>query len=372
MRAPPLKLFMTTDAVGGIFAYALDLARALVPYGVQTELAVLGPAMNARQAQAVRAVPGLRLQQLDLPLDWLASDPSEIEQSAAALARLAVKAEADVVHLNAPAHAAALYRVPVIGVHHSCLATWWRAVKAGPMPADFAWRTRALAEGLSRCNAVVCPSHAFAEAANAVYDVRPHVIHNGRALPASAEPGASPGAFAFTAGRLWDEGKNLATLDVAAGLMGLPFIAAGPLDGPHGGRITLRNAHAAGALDEAAIRGFLAPAPIFVSAALYEPFGLAVLEAAQAGCPLVLSDIPTFRELWHDAALFIAPRDAAGFATAVDLVAADPALRRRLGRAAQERAESFGLVPQAEAMAALYKALVAGPARALNPGEAVA
>ena len=40
--------------------------------------------------------------------------------------------------------------------------------------------------------------------------------------------------------------------------------------------------------------------------ALYEPFGLAVLEAAQAGCALVLSDIPTFRELWDGAALFVA------------------------------------------------------------------
>jgi hypothetical protein len=38
-----------------------------------------------------------------------------------------------------------------------------------------------------------------------------------------------------------------------------------------------------------------------------EPFGLAVLEAAQAGCPLVLSDLPGFRELWDGAALFRRP-----------------------------------------------------------------
>ncbi len=50
--------------------------------------------------------------------------------------------------------------------------------------------------------------------------------------------------------------------------------------------------------------------PIFVSTSLYEPFGLAVLEAAQAGCPLVLSDIATFRELWDGAAIFFPPGDA--------------------------------------------------------------
>ena len=54
--------------------------------------------------------------------------------------------------------------------------------------------------------------------------------------------------------------------------------------------------------------------------ARYEPFGLAVLEAAQAGMRLVLSDIPSFRELWDGAATFVASRRA-------DLL---PALRHAL------------------------------------------
>ena len=55
--------------------------------------------------------------------------------------------------------------------------------------------------------------------------------------------------------------------------------------------------------------------PIFVSVSRYEPFGLAVLEAAHAGCALVLSDIPTFRELWQGAASFVI---AAGSAAATE------------------------------------------------------
>lgn len=372
MRAPPLKLFMTADAVGGVFAYALDLARGLAPHAITTELAVLGPAMDQRQMAAARAVPGLSLRRLDLPLDWLAPAPADMAAAAAVLARAAAAAGADVVQLNAPALAAADYPAPVVGVLHSCLATWWRAVKGGPMPADFAWRSHALHEGLRGCDALVCPSLALADAAEAVYGLRAEVVHNGRAAPAPAVQDAAPAAFAFTAGRLWDEGKNLATLDAAAGRMRLPVLAAGDLEGPHGGRIVLHHVRATGRLADDAVRAHLAAAPIFVSAALYEPFGLAVLEAAQAGCPLVLSDIPTFRELWSEAALFVAPRDASGFAAALERLASDPALRRRLGHAARERSRSFGLAPQAAAMAALYRGLVAARARTAQAREAVA
>ena len=44
MRPPPTRLLMTADAVGGVWTYALDLAAGLAPFGVETTLAVLGPA----------------------------------------------------------------------------------------------------------------------------------------------------------------------------------------------------------------------------------------------------------------------------------------------------------------------------------------
>ena len=40
--------------------------------------------------------------------------------------------------------------------------------------------------------------------------------------------------FAFTAGRLWDKGKNVPTLDRAAELLAIPFYAAGAEQGPSG------------------------------------------------------------------------------------------------------------------------------------------
>jgi glycosyltransferase involved in cell wall biosynthesis len=79
-----------------------------------------------------------------------------------------------------------------------------------------------------------------------------------------------------------------------------------------------------------------------------------VAEAARAARPLVLSDIPTFRELWGDAALYVPPGDADALAVAVNCLAADPDLRRTLGRMAQSRARRFTVAAQARAMAGLY------------------
>lgn len=87
----------------------------------------------------------------------------------------------------------------------------------------------------------------------------------------------------------------------------------------------------------------------------FEPFGLAVLEAAQAGCPLVLSDIPTFRELWDGAATFVAPGDVGGFADAVAGLLADPARHAALGQAARQHATRYTPAATAARMAEIYR-----------------
>src|SRR5690606_7562193 len=98
--------------------------------------------------------------------------------------------------------------------------------------------------------------------------------------------------------------------------------------------------------------------PVFVSAATFEPFGLAVLEAAAAGCALVLSDIPTFRELWDGAAQFADPRDPAAFAAAIEALIEDPERRTALGEAAAARAARFTPAATATAMAGIYGELL--------------
>jgi glycosyltransferase involved in cell wall biosynthesis len=255
--------------------------------------------------------------------------------------------------------------VPVLAVCHSCVASWWATVKAGPLPADFVWRAEIVRAGLYAAHRTVAPSRAFAEAVRSTYRLpaAPTAIHNGREHPAIPESDVvilgEP--FVFAAGRLWDEGKNIAVLDRAAERLPLRVVAAGPTDGPNGTRATTEHLETIGNISGDAVRRWLARRPIFVSMSLYEPFGLAVLEAAQAGCPLVLSDIPTFRELWEGAAEFVAPYDDGALAAVVERVASDAAFRMQLGAAAQERARRYTVAAMSEKMLALYRELIFGP-----------
>ena len=340
---------MTADAVGGVWQYATELARGLAPHGWSVDLALLGP--GPAPATDVAVI------ETGLPLDWLADDPADVAASARALAHLAHGYDA--VQLNQPALAVADYPCPVVAVAHSCVATWWAAVEQGPLPPVLAWQAALTARGLAKADAAVAPSHAFAAATQRAHALRqpPAVVHNGRR--GTIGKGLSPSVF--TAGRLWDRGKDVATLDRAAARIAWPFEAAGPLAGPHGESVTVTHLRPLGRLDEAGIAARLAERPIFASAARYEPFGLAVLEAALAGCALVLSDIATFRELWDGAATFVAPGDDAGFATAIEAFAADPALRAARGRLAATRAAAFAPDRMAAGMAAILNRLA--PAR---------
>ena len=69
--------------------------------------------------------------------------------------------------------------------------------------------------------------------------------------------------------------------------------------------------HCSGRLTPPQMARVVSRAPsIYALPARYEPFGLSVLEAALSGCALVLGDIPSLREIWDGAALFVDPDDA--------------------------------------------------------------
>ena len=90
-----------------------------------------------------------------------------------------------------------------------------------------------------------------------------------------------------------------------------------------------------------------------------------MLEAAARGAALVLSDIPTFRELWNEAALFVRADDAEGFAAAINRLADDATLRHRLGELARARADSFTPDRQVDQVRQVYAAALAAHAPAM-------
>lgn len=351
------RILITTDAVGGVWTYSIELAAALRVLDVESVLAAMGPSPSREHLASAGRTPVI---DTGLPLDWLASTADDVRQAAGSIAQLADDVGAEIVQLHSAALACDVdHKRPVIAVQHSCVATWWNSVREGSLPPELAWRRDLSACGLLKANAVVAPSAAFAALTARTYSLSREVltVHNGRTT--LAFPKRERADFVLTAGRLWDEAKNVRTLNSAAEIIPVPVQALGPLSGPDGSSVAFTHLVTPGPVSEATIAERLAAQPIFVSAALYEPFGLSVLEAAQAGCPLVLSDIPTFRELWGDAAMFVAPTDAQRLADAVASLLNNPELRDAYGRAAKQRAALYTPEATAHAMLQIYEGLAA-------------
>ena len=359
----PRRILITLDAVGGVWRYSLDLAAQLVEQGWEVILAGFGPSPDEVQASEARAIGPLVW--LKGPLDWMAGHPDDLRLVGQELDRLADDFDVDLLHLNLPSQAAFVSTDrPILTVSHSCVPTWFRAVRRSEPPQDWAWHEAVNRQGFERADLVVAPSASHAEALVETYGpLRSlRVVHNASAARVNLE---AKMPYVFAAGRWWDEGKNGGVLDSAAARSQWPVLMAGSWDGPSGQTIPCHHAQALGPLPHEETLGRAAQAAIFVSPSLYEPFGLSVLEAARAGAALVLSDIPIYRELWDGVALFADPREPGELAAAINCLAKSAPQRRDLGRKARERSLPFSVEKQASEIALLYRDLI--PARLEGP-----
>lgn len=356
-----MRVLLTTDTIGGVWQYSIDLASALSAQGVEIVLVQMGPPPSDMQRAEASAIAGTIFVETDLPLDWLSDGPAPVLAAGAEISRLSRSYAVDVVQLNMPTLAAAAPPgVPVLAVTHGCVSTWWHHARPGtPLDRGFRWHRALTKEGLHAADRVVAPSAGYARFVGRHYGLRqtPTVVHNGRSPLVTPKQQPAQDCV-LTVGRLWDSVKGAELLDDVAGALTVPFHAAGAARGPHGETVRLTSMHLLGQLDSDALARRLAARPIFVSAACFEPFGLAVLEAAAAGCALVLADIPVFRELWDGAALFVPPREADAYRAAIEHLIGDLPLRGQLGDAAAERALRYTPARMADAMLILYRQLL--------------
>jgi glycosyltransferase involved in cell wall biosynthesis len=82
-------------------------------------------------------------------------------------------------------------------------------------------------------------------------------------------------------------------------------------------------------------------ASVFVLPSLYEGFGLPPLEAMACGCPAIVSDIASIREVCGDAAYYVDPYDADHMAQGIYEVLSDETLRQYLKQKGAERSKLF-------------------------------
>jgi glycosyltransferase involved in cell wall biosynthesis len=369
LTVPPRRILMTLDAVGGLWRYGVDLCRALHPHGLRFVLVGLGPRPSEAQRREAEELPNAELVWLDAPLDWLATSESDLDALPGQLTDLVQRFEIDILHLNLPSQAAGLdIGRPVVVVSHSCVVTWWAAVRGTDLPAEWRWQQARNRAGFDAADAVLAPSESHARQLRSCYGPieRLSVIPNASVAalrPAAKEP------FVFAAGRWWDDGKNGRVLDEAARSTRWPVLMAGSCRSAAGQSFAIQHARALGELAGGEVKDLMARAGIVVSPSLYEPFGLAALEGAQAEAALVLADIPTYRGFWDGVALFADPRHPEAFSDAIDTLSGDPDLRADFGRRAKIRAGRFSPEAQAEAVLSAYRTAATRPSRQLAAAE---
>jgi len=356
---------MTTDSVGGVWSYAVELARALGPLNIDVTLACLGPLPRAHQYAAVNALDNVELVTADYRLEWMPDCEDDLDRAGDWLLELEARIQPDIIHLNGYAHGALPFAAPTLIVGHSCVLSWWRAVKGGDAPPSWDGYRRRVRAGLNGADAVVAPTAWMLSQLLGSYDARFSglVINNGRRR-ADYRPG-QPAKYVLAAGRSWDQAKNLETLDDAAASLPWPVRVAGPTIDPSGQPVAARNVELIGALASHVLGWRMAQASIFVHPARYEPFGLAPLEAGLSGCALVLGDISSLREIWGDAAVFVAPDDSEALAAALRELIDDPKRRATMASRAELRAKRYGVARMVAAYHDLYLEL-ASDARTLS------
>jgi len=351
-----LRVLITADTVGGVWQYAMELSRALIARGVRVTLATMGGLPDREQRREALSIPALDLRVSRYKLCWMEDPWDDVHAAGEWLLSLAHEVQPDIVHLNDLGHGALPWPAPVLTVGHSCVLSWWRAVHGEPAPEPRWTRyRRRVAAGLYASQMVVAPTPAMLSSLQEFYGPlrATRVIANGRS--ASMMTRSVKRNLIFSAGRVWDEGKNLRALAEVAARVSWPVCIAGSARAPHRDpeqeRTGFLNVHRLGKLGPDAMRRWFGKASIYALPARYEPFGLSVLEAAEAGCALVLGDIESLRETWDGAALFVPPDDRDALADALQRLITDDALRSRSMARAHRRATH--LTPQAMADAYL-------------------
>lgn len=342
MEGKGMKILMTTDTVGGVWVYSLELCKALKAYDVQIHLVAMGSWPSPAQQQEVFEMDNVLLYKSDFKLEWMQDPWEDVEQSRKWINSIYHTIQPDIVHLNNYAQVEEDWTCPVITVFHSCVQTWWQAVKGTSAPETWNQYTTAVKDSLQASDVVVTPTYAILEKAKNThsFDSPAQVIHNGHDLDFPEEREKED--FIFCIGRLWDEAKNLELLSGVAKKLSWPVYVGGDNINPNTGReCRVDNVTFLGKLSPEEVRDWMQRASIFASPTKYEPFGLAILEAAEAGCALALSNLDTLEELWTDAAAFFDPRDEQDALLTLSRLIADEDQRKDLAGKAKERSSKY-------------------------------
>jgi len=331
-----------------------------------------GIATAARQQRAALADTDVDV----LATPWRGGDP--LRGAASWAAGRGAMREFDVAHLHlfGPGSVAVLRQarradVPVIAHAHTLAENTtgsWRGADLieGPLRDYLRWF-------YAQADLVLCPT-GYAESLVRDYPVgTPTAVLTGgvdreslagfeQYREAYRERFDLDGMVVFSVGNVFER-KGLTTFCRLAQATDYDFAWFGPYDtGPIASRSVRRwtgdppeNVTFTGWVEEK--RGMFAAGDVFCFPAKEETQGLVALEAMACGKPVVLRDIPVFREQFEDGHDCLLCADEAEFEAALERLADDPALRDRLGENARETAAEHDVHRMGERLADIYRDL---------------
>ena len=322
-----MHVLVTTDTLSGVWSYTQELVTGLASRGVRVTLVSLGDIPLPQQTAWMDDLAGLEYRPTAFRLDWMQEGEHDLKDSEAYLTALVKEIKPDLLHFNQVCYGNLPVHTPRVVVAHGDLISWWKAVY-GHEPKEsrwLRWYREAMTRGLAQASAVVAPSVWMLDTIRGCYTwpKRDAVIYNGR-NPIFFNPYISKDDSVLAVGRLLDAGKQVNLLTqhshpLPVCIVGADAVADAPLPIRADVRVATDEVSVAlrGPQTEAQLRMLYSRAAIYAATSRYEPFGMAALEAALSRCAIVANDIPSYREIWGDAAIYFEANDAASLADVI-------------------------------------------------------
>lgn len=358
------RVLIGTEAIGNPWLLSLELCRALEEEGVEVVLMTMGRKLSEEQRRAVRKFASVTLEEHPFRVEWMNEPWDDVAQAGEILLSVERRDTPDVVHLHGIALAALPFRAPVVISADTELLAWWEATKPGPFPESFERYRERARRGLRAAAAVVSTTHAGLADLSRLLGP----CSNPKVIPVGADsrlftPDTKEN-FIFSASRAWDGARNLELLRRASEQLRWPLYVARDDTRPPGPPAKLERAdeggrlNLLGSLSRAGLAERLGRAAVYALPGSVDPSGLSVLEAALSGCALVLGETAALREVWADAALFVAQGDHDDLVATLNRLADNLELTHCLGARARERSTSFDGDTYGRSYLTLYDALV--------------
>lgn len=349
-----MKVLISTDNIGGVWTYTLNLAEGLRNRGVDVFIAVTGNVLTPEQQYMIKS---FSYEVIPTRQEWMSNPWEDIDKTIIRLNVLSRLVHPDVIHLNSFSYNSQEWKKPVIVVAHSCVLSWWNEVLNESPPSEWNRYIDKVSFGINNADIVVAPSYTMLNYVKKFYaPAVATVIYNG--LNPEDYQTSEKENFVFSMGRLWDKAKNIRLIiDAAENIDSEIYIAGDRADEMN--TAIPSNIHFTGYLNPPQVRDYLSKAAIYALPVKYEPFGYTFLEAAMSGCALVTGDIQSMREIWSDGAIYSKTDDGRMLACCINMLLHNGELRKKHASLVKEKAlKLYNLDRMTNSYMSLYSKLL--------------